>query len=306
MLWVLLLPDPGTELNLFQKGVIVLIVSISLIWLFAILLDKLKPIWLQSIAPMLLFIEIFLIVYFYSGGDFDNLAFVFANEKVMDGQWGMLFQGLKMTIILALFSIVFSTLGGLLLAILRAMNNKIISAIIIAYLTFFRVMPLLVILMFIYFGLPSLNIYLDAFVSAVLTLSMAGAAFISEVFRAGIESIHHTQIEASRALGLNFWQSMRLVVLPQAIKIVVPSVVNQWVGTLKDTSITALVSLTELLKASKIISTWKANPTPLIAAALIYLVLLIPLTLLVSYLEKRSKSRGKDKGPITLPNPEAA
>ncbi len=291
LLWIVIWPKNGNVPTGTQKGIAVALIVVTLIWMFIILLDQLKPIWFQSLAALFFVAQIAFYIICFSGANFDNLAFIFANKKVMAGQWHYLFDGLKMTLILAALSIIFETIGGLALAILRFMKNKVISGIVIAYLTFFRVMPLLVIVYFIYFGLPSLNIYVDGFTCAVLTLSLSGAAFISEVFRAGIESVDRTQVEASRALGLTYFQSMRLVVLPQAIKVVVPAVVNQWVGTLKDTSVMSLVSITELLKAAKLVSTMKANPTPLICGALVYLVVLVPMTILVASLEKNSKKK---------------
>ncbi len=296
--WIIIWPKSGAETTSVQRGIAVALMVITLVWLFVILLDHLKPIWFQSFGALFLFFEIAMYVIFFSGANFDNLAFIFANKRVMEGQWHYLFTGLRMTIILAVLSIIFETIGGLVLAVLRFMKNKVISAIVVAYLTFFRVMPLLVIVYFIYFGLPSLNIYVDGFTCAVLTLSLSGAAFISEVFRAGIESVDRTQVEASRALGLTYFQSMRLVVLPQAIKVVVPAIVNQWVGTLKDTSVMSLVSITELLKAAKLVSTMKANPTPLICGALVYLVVLVPLTILVATLERNSKKQKTHKQEV--------
>lgn len=156
----LFLPLHG-PLTDFQKIIMVLLFFITFVWLLLIVLDLHKPIWLKTFASLWILFELFYALYFYSNADWKNLTLVFLNKSVMEGQWTLMFQGLKTTLILALFSIVLSTLLGLLLAILREMKNKVITALIIGYLNFFRVMPIIVILMFIYFGLPSLNIYFD-------------------------------------------------------------------------------------------------------------------------------------------------
>ena len=124
-------------------------------------------------------------------------------------------------------------------------------------------------------------------VSGIMVLAMVDGAYISEIFRSGISSIHHTQIESSHALGFNTFQTMRLVVVPQAFRIVIPPLTNQWVSMLKDTAIVSIISVTELLKSAMIINTWKANPTPLIVASIIYLIILIPLTIFTKSLEKK-------------------
>ena len=109
-------------------------------------------------------------------------------------------------------------------------------------------MPIIVFLLFIYYGLPGLNILLDAYTSAVLVLSFVSGAVTSEIFRSGIESIHVSQIEAARALGLSSAQTMQYVILPQTFRWVVPPLANSWIGTLKDTAVCSVVALVELLK----------------------------------------------------------
>ena len=290
LLTVIFMPPIG-PLTPFQEIMGILILLLSLSWTALTLSDNTKPRWLQWTASVLILGEVVFTLYAYSGAKFGELGHIFFNQRVMSGQWPLMFDGLLTTIRIAGFTIFFSTILGLFLAVLRAINNKMLSAVIIVYLNFFRTMPAIVVLMFVYFGLPSMNIKLSAFVSCVLVLTLTGGAYVSEIFRAGIEAIHHTQLEASRALGLSFGQTMGLVVLPQAFRIVMPPMTNQWIGTLKDTAICSMISITELLKAGQIVSTWKANPTPLIAAAGIYLAMILPLTRLANYLEYRMKKR---------------
>ena len=151
-------------------------------------------------------------------------------------------------------------------------------------------MPLLVILLIVYFGLPFLNLSMGPFASAVLVLSFTNGAFISEDFRAGISSIHRTQAEAAYTLGMSFSQTMRLVLIPQAFRIVFPPLTNRWIGVLKDTAICSFIAIRELLKVSQMITTQRANPTPLVVATGIFLAMLVPLTMLATRLERRSKN----------------
>jgi polar amino acid transport system permease protein len=276
-------------LTTLQKVIGGLIFLFSLVWSGIVLADHNKPFWLHGLAALFILFEVIFAIYAYSGANFGKLGHVFFNQTVMEGQWPLMLEGLMTTVQIALYSILFSTLLGLILAILRATNNTMLKNLIVAYLTFFRTMPAIVVLMFIYFGLPSMNLRFSAFTCSVLVLSMSGGAYVSEIFRAGIEAIHHTQIEAARALGLTFWKTMYLVIMPQAFRIVIPPLTNQWIGTLKETAICSLAAITELLKAAQIVSTWKANPTPLLAAAAIYLAAILPLTRFANYLEVRMK-----------------
>ena len=276
-------------LTVFQKGITVFVMLLSFIMVLSVITDQNKAFASQIVFALFFVLEIVYIIVYYSGVDYSSLSHVFFNQKVMDGQWSIIWDGLKMTLHLSVYCIVFGTLIGLVVAILRQIKNTVITGILLAYLNFFRIMPGLVFLMFIYFGLPYAKIILPPFPCGVMAISISAGAFIGEVFRSGIESIHKTQFEASRALGLTFFQTMRLVILPQAIRVVTPTLANQWVGIIKETAICSMISISDLLKAGQIIGTWKANPTPLIISAGIYLVILLPLTIIVNQLEKNQK-----------------
>jgi len=287
---IFLLPERGKP-NLY--GIIPLYIFAAFLfsWVANILADREKPIWLQVFAAGLIFVTIGAFLFFYSGADFNDLGSVFFNFEIMEGEWSKLIVGLGMTIRLAIISICFGTAIGLFLAVLRRFNNRILNTIIIAYVNFFRAMPIIVFLLFIYYGLPALNILLDAYTSAILVLSFAAGAVTSEIFRSGIESIHVSQIEAARALGLSSAQTMQYVILPQTFRIVIPPLANSWIGTLKDTAVCSVVALVELLKASQVAMAGKANPTPLIAGTVIYIAIILPLTRFTGYLEFRMKQR---------------
>ena len=160
------------------------------------------------------------------------------------------------------------------------------------YIDIFRSIPLLVLLIVVYYALPFVGIRLSPFLSAVTALTLVSAAYTAEIFRAGIEAIPHGQFEASAALGLSNRHTMVDVILPQAIRIVIPPLTNNCINVMKDTALASVVAMPDLLKQATQAQALSANPTPLIGAALIYLILLWPMVYVVARLEKRY-SRGR-------------
>jgi polar amino acid transport system permease protein len=156
----------------------------------------------------------------------------------------------------------------------------------ITYLEFCRATPIVVALIVVYFGLPFLNITFSPFQSAVIVIVFVHTAYIGEAFRSGILAINKSQTEAAQSLGLNQIQTYHYILVPQAFRIVLPTLANQWTGIIKDTSICTILAITELLKAAQIIAAWKANPTPLVMSTFMYLLILIPLTIFTMRLEK--------------------
>ena len=148
-------------------------------------------------------------------------------------------------------------------------------------------MPMLVVLILIYYALPFLGIRLSSWASAVTAFTIVLAAYSAEVFRSGIESIPKGQFEAAQALGLPFLLTLRKVVLPQAVRVVIPPTTSNCVSMFKDTSLASTVALPELLKEANDAQALYANPSPLIGAAIIYVIFLWPMVRLVGYLERR-------------------
>ena len=224
-------------------------------------------------------------------GEFDinEITHIFFNMDVMEGQWGLLFSGLWVTVKIAVVSIILSTIFGLLVAIMRIQNNPVSNLLLVAYLEFCRATPIVVALIVVYFGLPFLNITFSPFQSAVIVIVFVHTAYIGEAFRSGILAINKTQTEAAQSLGLTQLQTYRYILVPQAFRMVLPTLANQWTGIIKDTSICTILAITELLKAAQIISAWKANPTPLVMSTLMYLLILIPLTIFTMRLEKNAR-----------------
>jgi polar amino acid transport system permease protein len=219
-----------------------------------------------------------------------TLAETFFNQEVFLAVLPLLIKGLGMTLLLGVTCIVLGSLGGLVVCLARLYAPAPIRILAIAYIDIFRAVPALVVLTMIYYALPFVGIRLSGFVSAALGLSLVLSAFTAEVCRAGIEAVPKGQFEAASALGLHIILILRKVVLPQALRVAIPPTTSNWVSVIKDTSLASVVAIPELLKQATDAQALMANPTPILAAALIYLVLLWPLVRLIGYLEKRSRA----------------
>ncbi len=211
----------------------------------------------------------------------------FFNWDVLVRALPLLLSGLKVTAQLGAVSIVAGLLLGLVVALTRLYTPGPLRLVAKVYIDVFRSIPLLVLLIVVYYALPFVGIRLSPFLSAVCALTAVSGAYTAEIFRAGIEAIPKGQFEASYALGLKFRHTMADVVLPQAIRIVIPPLTNNSINVIKDTALASVVAMPDLLKQATQAQALEANPTPLIVAALIYLVMLLPLVLLVGRLELR-------------------
>ena len=211
----------------------------------------------------------------------------FLNYRVFIETLPLILSGLMTTLTLGFTCILLGFVGGILLAMLRLYAPRPISAVTIAYIDVFRSIPVLVLLFIVYYALPFAGIRFTSFVAATCAISMVSAAYSAEIVRAGIEAIPKGQFEAARALGLHFWLTMFKVVLPQAIRIVIPPLTSNSINVMKDTALASVVAMPDLLKQANQAQALAANPTPLIVAAVIYLLILLPLVRLVGLLEKR-------------------
>jgi len=220
-----------------------------------------------------------------------SLVQTFFNSQVMLASLPALLRGLINTLLLSAMSICAGAAVGLLVSLVRLYAPKALRVLAIIYIDLFRAMPMLVVLILIYYALPFLGIRFSSWTSAVLAFSMVMSAYSAEVFRAGIEGVPAGQFEAAAALGMPFTQTLRLVVLPQAIKAIVPPMTGNCVSMFKDTSLASTVALPELLNEATNAQALYANPSPLIMAALVYVALLWPMVRLVSILERRTQAR---------------
>jgi len=211
----------------------------------------------------------------------------FFNIEIMAKSWKIILIGLSNTVQVSIVALVCAAVFGLSLAVLRGLKNRVINGLIIVYVDLFRALPTIVLFMLVYYMLPFFGLSFPLFWAVVLALTINGGAYFEEIFRAGIEAIDKGQWEASRSLGLDFRQTMRFVVLPQAIRIVIPPATSNSLELVKTTVLASVISMPDLLyKAQQAAGLWY-NPTPLVLAALIFLVMLWPFVRLTSYLERR-------------------
>lgn len=200
----------------------------------------------------------------------------------------ILIPGIKVTIPLTLLSFAISLVLGLFLALVQVADVKILKQFSIVYIWIFRGTPLLVQLFIIFFGLPGLGIMIDAFPAATLAFGLNLAAYNAEVFRSAIMAIPKGQLEAAYMIGLSYPQAMLRVILPQSFPIAFPSLFNNLISLLKDTSLASSITVIELFTSAQQIAARTYEPFALYCeAAVIYLIFSTLLTMLQNYLEKK-------------------
>jgi polar amino acid transport system permease protein len=288
---IFLLPEKGKISSTSSGALIAIFAGLVLTWCGNILIDGDKPDWIKGLVAIGLVGVLCWLFYMYSGTKWDRLASSFFNFKKMRGAWPELLKGLVVTLELAVVSAIFAILIGLVVAVLRSMGSLTLNLFLIAYLDVFRSVPMIVLMVVIYYALPYLGITLKSIPATIAALALGYGAYAAETFRAGIESVHYGQTEAARAMGLSRLQTMRLVILPQAIRVVIPPLTGVMIALLKDTAVASVVAAPELLKRAREVYVGKANPTALVMAAIIYLIVLFPLARFSYLLEARLKEK---------------
>lgn len=217
-----------------------------------------------------------------------GIGYVWHFNVLLDYKWAFLY-GTVWTINLTMTALVGSTLLGLIFAIMSGAKNKTSRYIAIGYIEFIRGLPALVVLVWIHYSLPILvGFSMTAFWGAALGLSFCQSAYSAEIFRAGIEAIPKGQVEAARSLGMSGAMTMRRIILPQAIRIMVPPFINVFASLLKWTSLASIIAVTELLHRSEAIIQITFRPLEVYTVtALIYFALIFPVTQLSRVMEKR-------------------
>ena len=201
----------------------------------------------------------------------------------------ILMSGVALTIMVTIGSLLLSTVLGMVWALMRVSGIGVLTGFSGGLINVIRGIPIIVLLFYLYFVMPEFGVTLSALQAAILGLGIAYSAYQAENFRAGIEAIDKGQIEAAQAIGMSWWQTMRRVVLPQAVKIVLPPYGNVMIMMLKDSSQASTITVAELAPQGKLIasSTFK-NTSVFTLVALMYLTMSIPLILLVRHFEKRA------------------
>lgn len=199
----------------------------------------------------------------------------------------LLLQGTGVTIAVSLLSILLATVLGIPLSLLRLAQNKYVRGVSFAYIWVMRGTPLLLVLYFIYFAGPTFGVRMPAFLSAVVGITLVSTAYMAEIFRAGVQAVPKGQIDAANAIGMGYVLRMRRVVLPQAIKIIVPPYVSNCTLMVKDSALVSVITVSDLMLTSTqiISSTFRAFEI-LATAGLIYLILTSVLMAIQSYSEK--------------------
>ena len=221
--------------------------------------------------------------------------------QILSSYGGLLLRAMGQTCILALWGLFFGSLLGLIFGILGVMKNRVCQVIQQVFVTIIRGIPMMVLAMFVFFGVPyaftniiGVNLTLSALQAGTICLALNSGAYMAEIIRAGIQSVDKGQMEAARSLGLPYWRAMQRVVLPQAIRTMIPTIVNQFIITLKDTSILSAIGFPELVNSAKnvVANTFMSFQTWLIVGVM-YLIIITLLSWVAKRLERRL-ARGRE------------
>jgi len=216
-----------------------------------------------------------------------RLADTFFNVEIMAEYAPKIADGFFVTVWLALAVVVTGIVAGLMLAVIRSVRLRLLNFFIVVFVDVMRAVPPLVIIIILYFALPTIGVRLSGVVSTWLALSMVLAAFAEEIFWAGILAVPKGQWEAARSTGLTPMQTMRSVVLPQAVRMTIPPVTNRTIAITKGTALGAVVAVGEILYQAQAGYSFSYNPSPLTLGALAYLVLFMPVVWLGRWIETR-------------------
>ena len=198
----------------------------------------------------------------------------------------LLLLGLKNTIIIAIGGVALGTLLGIILCLMSLSKGAVLRRVANVYITIIRGIPLMILALFLYFGIIKNS--MPVLAAAILILGLNCSAFIAEIFRGGIQAVDPGQMEAARSLGMSYFQAMRKIILPQAFKIMIPSLMNQFITALKDTSILSAISVTELTMSAKTIIARNYKAFEIYSFALIiYVVLITALTFVSKRIEQK-------------------
>ena len=235
---------------------------------------------------------------------FEGIAYFFTRVgKIWAKYNGFFWSGVSNTLIIALFTVVLGTLLGTLLAVMKMGKFKPTRWFANAYIEFIRGTPLMIQLMFIFYGLPMTGIQFptvsfipnfDRFMAGIFAMSINSGAYVAEIVRSGIQAVDRGQSEAARSLGFSQGQTMRMVVLPQAIKNILPALGNEFVTVIKESSIVSVIGIADLMyRTNAVISATYIQLETLLIAAMIYFVLTFTTSRLIAFFERRMANGNK-------------
>ncbi|WP_419726696.1 amino acid ABC transporter permease [Terrisporobacter petrolearius] len=196
-------------------------------------------------------------------------------------------EGLKITLSVFFITLIISVPLGIMIAFLRLSKNKIIKQMSNLYILIMRGTPLLLQLVFVFFGLPLMGIIFDRFDAVIIAFSLNYAAYFAEIFRGGIQSIDKGQYEGAFVLGFSKFEMYRKIIFPQVIKRVLPAMSNEVITLIKDTAIVYAIGLNDILRIAQIAQNQQASIVPLIEAGVVYLILIGILTITFKKIENK-------------------
>lgn len=257
---------------------------LALIFVINLMLISLIPVFRYQVTVVWIELVILFLTFFYSF----NLSFEFIQSKI----WFMITQGIFTTLYVSAISIAIATVIAVVGAVAKLSSNGFAFAIASFYTSFFRGLPLLMQVYLIYLGFPQLGFVIDAVPAGIIALSLCYGAYMTEIFRAGIMSIDDGQWEGSRALGFKFGLTMRKIILPQSIPLIIPPTGNQFIAMLKDSSLVSVIGVWELMFLARTLGNKTFNHMEmLITAALLYWAMTMVLELIQSRIERKYRKQ---------------
>lgn len=261
-----------------------------------------RGVWIAVISTVVFFAALILAVVNSSG--WPQIKEAFFDGDVLRESFGGILDKFWRNVFIFTVAEIFVLLLALLLAVIRSLQGpvftplRIIAAI---YTDLFRALPTILVILLLGFGAPSLQIkgvpHSDVF-WAIVALVLVYSAYVAEVYRAGIQSVHPSQVASARALGLSRRKTLRFVVIPQAVRRVIPPLLNDFIGLQKDSALVAVIGYTEALRQSQIVSAGEFDFTPYVALAIIYIVITIPEARFVDWLVARDQRRRQAAGGV--------
>ena len=254
-----------------------------------------KTVSVATTSTILLLVVVAFVVVNSPG--WERVQAVFFSFDVFHERFEQLVRAFWNNIKLFLIAQVLVLIGGLLLAVMRSLHSPVFFPIRTAatiYIDVFRGIPSILVIFLLGFGIPALRLpgtTTEPFFWAVVALTLIWSAYVAEVYRAGIESVHPSQDAAARSLGLSATQSMRYVVLPQAVRRVIPPLLNDSIGLLKDTALVSFIGAVEIFRRAQIVQAAEFNFTPYLIVAVIFLLLTVPMSRFVDGLVARDRKR---------------
>jgi polar amino acid transport system permease protein len=258
-----------------------------------------RTVWLAVLSTVVFFGALGLVI--VNAPNWPLVQHDFFDPKEFGDAMPALVKGFWINVQIFLIAEVLVLILALVVAVLRSLPGPVffpIRALMTIYVDVFRALPGLLVIYLLGFGIPGLRIPgvpNDPFIWATVALTLVYTAYVSEVYRAGIESVHPSQEAAARSLGLSRFQAMRYVVIPQAVRRIIPPLLNDFIGLQKDTVFVSIVGVVEIFRVAQIKQSAHFNFTPYVATAVVFLLLTIPLARLTDWLVERDRARGVDR-----------